>query len=153
MTEKARISGKVAQILNSRELVLNVGADAGVTLGMSFDVLDTKGEEIEDPDTGEVLGSLRRSKVRVEVSRVEDRMSVARTYRKSRINVGGNMPEITHFSRAFLPPKWITKYETLKTDEKTWEQLEERESYVNTGDPVIQVLPDTQVDIDEDATQ
>ena len=31
----------------------------------------------------------------------------------------------------------VTKYETLKTDEKTWEDLSESESYVKTGDPVV----------------
>ncbi len=39
----------------------------------------------------------------------------------------------------FLPKKMITKYETLRTDEKTWEDLPESESYVETGDPVIEV--------------
>ena len=39
-----------------------------------------------------------------------------------------------------MPPEWITKYETLKTKEKTWEDIDEEESYVRTGDPVIQVI-------------
>ncbi len=38
-----------------------------------------------------------------------------------------------------MPPKWVTKYETLKTEEKTWEDLDEEASYVKVGDPVIQV--------------
>ena len=41
----------------------------------------------------------------------------------------------------FMPPKWITKYETLKTEEQTWEDLDEKSSYVKVGDPVIQVIP------------
>ena len=41
------------------------------------------------------------------------------------------------------PPKWVTKYETLKTEEKTWEDLDEEESYVNTGDIVVQVINET----------
>jgi len=44
-----------------------------------------------------------------------------------------------------MPPKWVANYETLKTEEKTWEDLSEKESYVKTGDPVIQVF-----DIDEE---
>ena len=39
-----------------------------------------------------------------------------------------------------LMPKKVTKYETLKTEEKTWEHLDEEDSYVKVGDPVIQVL-------------
>ena len=40
MDEKIPIQGKVAQILNSRELVINLGSEQGVTLGMHFNVLD-----------------------------------------------------------------------------------------------------------------
>ena len=32
---------------------------------MYFDILDSKGEEIRDPDSGESLGSIDRSKTRV----------------------------------------------------------------------------------------
>ena len=44
------------------------------------------------------------------------------------------------WARELMPPKWITKYETLKTEEKTWEDLDEEKSYVKTGDPVVQVM-------------
>ena len=60
-----RIHAKVAKILNSREIVISAGQDKGVRVGMYFDVLDEEGEEIQDPDTGEVLGSLERKKVRM----------------------------------------------------------------------------------------
>ena len=50
------------------------------------------------------------------------------------------MWEFGMLSKALLPPNWETKYETLKTDEKTWEDLDERESFVKVGDPVVQVL-------------
>ncbi|PZO29833.1 MAG: hypothetical protein DCE88_06740, partial [Betaproteobacteria bacterium] len=43
-------------------------------------------------------------------------------------------------SRALMPPKYVEKYETLKTDEQTWEDLNEEQSYVKTGDPVVQVI-------------
>ena len=48
MTEPIR--GKVARILNSREMVINVGSDSGVAVGMRFEVMDAKGEDILDPD-------------------------------------------------------------------------------------------------------
>jgi len=66
------IRGKVARILNSRELVINVGSKDGVAVGMKFDVLEPKREEIKDPDTGEVLGSLARPKVRARVKSVQE---------------------------------------------------------------------------------
>ena len=54
--------------------------------------------------------------------------------------MGGAGLEFTGLSRALMPPEWVTKYETLKTDEKTWEDLKvEGQSSVQTGDPVVQV--------------
>ena len=40
------IRGKVARVLNSREVALNVGLNNGVEVGMCFDILDPKGEDI-----------------------------------------------------------------------------------------------------------
>ena len=136
------IRGKVARILNSREMAINVGSDSGVTVGMRFDVMDTKGEDIQDPDTGELLGSVERPKVRVEISNVQERLSVASTYEQEQVNVGGAglFSGVGETARIFMPAKWETRYETLKTEEKTWEDLDEEYSYVKTGDPVVQVM-------------
>ena len=138
MTEPIR--GKVARILNSREMVINVGSGHGVVVGMRFDIMDAKGEDVQDPDTGELLGSVERSKVSVEVSKVQQRLSVASTYRKERVNVGGAGLGNSPMSQLFMPARWETRYETLKTEEKTWEDLDEEDSYVKVGDPVVQVL-------------
>lgn len=144
------IRGKVARILNSRELAINVGNINGVVVGMYFDVLDPKGEDITDPDTGEVLGSIDRPKVRVQVTKVHERLSVASTFKKHQVNVGGSASvfDIGGLSELFMPPKYVTKYETLKTTEKTWENIDEQESYVKTGDPVVQVV--AEIDAGED---
>ena len=83
------IRGKVARVLNSRELALNIGSEHGVREGMLFDVIDPKGEDIVDPETGDIIGSLERAKVRVKVISVQNRLSVASTYKKERVNVGG----------------------------------------------------------------
>ncbi len=140
------IRGKVARVLNSRELAINVGSKHGVVAGMYFDVLDPKGEDITDPDTGVVLGSIDRPKVRVKIVSVQDGLSVASTFKKKQVNVGGSGTLAGHgLSDLFLPPKYVTKYETLKTDEKTWENLSESESYVKTGDPVVQVIVEVDV--------
>ena len=140
------IRGKVARILNSKELALNLGSKDGVKLGMFFDILDPIGEDITDPDTGEVIGSLERPKVRVKIVRIQERLSLATTYRKKKINVGGSgLGSPTRFAGSaltglFLPPEFQTWQETLKTREKTWEDLSEEDSYVKTGDPAVQVL-------------
>jgi hypothetical protein len=140
MNETKPMRGKVARILNTRELVINLGDEQGVAVGMRFDVLDQKEEDIKDPDTNEVLGSIERPKVRVKVTNVLDRMCIASTYKKTEVNIGGRGIGIGDFSRILMPPKLITKYQTLKTEEKTWEDLSEAESYVKIGDPVVQVI-------------
>ena len=136
------IRGKVARILNSREIAINVGSDDGVSTGMYFDVLDQNYEEIRDPDTQELLGSIQRPKIRVKIMMVQEKLSLASTYKTRRVNVGGTADFLlaASLSRALTPPKWVTKHETLKTQEKTWENLEEEKSYVKTGDPVVQVV-------------
>lgn len=148
MTE--RVEGKVAQVLNSREVALNVGSDKGVRVGMYFEILEH--EDIEDPDSGDSLGSIDRPKVRVKVTHVQEKLSVAATYIKKRVNVGGiglGMEPLGSFSRMLMPPKWITEYETLKTEEKTWEDLDEEESYVKIGDRVLQVIDESDLEQDE----
>jgi hypothetical protein len=132
------IRGKVARILNEREIAINVGTAHGVFIGMCFDVIDAQDEEIKDPDTGEVLGSIERSKVKVEVTHVQEKLSVATTCEVKRMNIGG---EGTYgpFTSFLMPPKWIEKYETLRTQDKGWGPLSESNSYVKTGDPVFQV--------------
>ena len=144
MTELIR--GKVARILNSRELAITTGSKDGVVVGMYFDVLDAKGEDITDPDSGAVLGSIDRPKVRVQVTAVQEGLAVASTFKKKQVNVGGSgVMQMQNLSTLFLPPKYVTKYETLKTDEKTWEHLSESESYVKTGDRVVQAIVEIDV--------
>jgi hypothetical protein len=143
-TTETLIHGKIARVLNSRELVINRGAADGVREGMYFDILDPQAEEIRDPDSGDVLGSLLRPKVRVRVVHVDDRFSVASTYRSQKVNVGGTgaFSGPSSIARHLLPPRWVKKYETLKTEEKTWEPIDEEQCYVRTGDPVRQVFDD-----------
>ena len=125
------IRGKVARVISTREVALNVGMNNGVEVGMYFDILDAKSENIRDPDTGEWLGSIRRSKVRVRVTRVQEKLALATTSTERR---GFS------FSASLMPLAWREKYLTLRREEKDWEHLDEQDSYVKVGDPVIQVL-------------
>ena len=141
---KQPIRGKVARILNSREVALKIGSRDGVGVDMYFDILDPQMQDISDPDSEEVLGSILRPKVRVRVTWVDDRLSVATTFRKTTVNVGGQMPDVglyglSSFSRALMPQKWVTKYETLKSRDTEMEPLAEDESFVGRGDAVVEV--------------
>lgn len=136
------IRGKVARVLNTREIAINVGVEDGVTVGMYFEVMDLQYEDIKDPDTDEVLGSIERPKVRVKVIHVQEKLSLATTYRKERVNTGGNFLSLGPFARSLMPPNWVTRYETLRKIEENRDVLDEEDSYVKIGDPVVQVIED-----------
>ena len=138
MTTKAElVRGKIAKILNSREVALNIGKNQGVAPGMRFEILPPAGFDIPDPDTGAMLGSVAIPKVTVKITRVYDQVSVASTYRTKRVDIS---------KRAlFQRPQWERRYETLKAGggfEKEPVDLDEANSYVATGDPVVQVRDD-----------
>ena len=139
MSPTQPIRGKVARVLSSRGIAINRGFQHGVKIGMIFNVLSTKGSEITDPDTGESLGSVDLVKTSVKVTIVQERISVASTYRTRRINVGGMGVNIG-IGGFFEPPKWVTRVETLKIDEASIEELDEEDAIVHAGDPIMQVF-------------
>ena len=153
MTEPIR--GKVARVLNEREIAINIGAAHGVDVGMYFDVMDAC-EDIRDPDTDEVLGSIERPRVRVKITYVQDKLAVASTYKSKQINIGGVSlyPGLGYgrIARALMPPNWVTKYESLKKSGDTPDILDEDDSSVKTGDPVVQVLEANKADKISDPT-
>lgn len=137
------IEGSVSAILNRRELVINRGSLNGVTAGMRFAVLNRHGFEVRDPESNKILGSIDVEKTVVEVVRVEERLAVARTFRRSRVNVGGLAVGL-EISKYFEPRKYVTKFETLEVDPTTagYVELDEEDSFIKVGDPVRQVIGD-----------
>ena len=73
---EAILHGRVAQILNDSELVINIGREAGVKLGATFLVYE-EGIEIKDPKTGASLGRIESIKGKISVSSVQDKLSIA----------------------------------------------------------------------------
>lgn len=136
------IRAKVARILNTREIAITAGSNLGIKKDMIFDVIDPKGENIRDPDTNEVLDSLSRCKVRVKIVEVKEKISVASTYRLETVNIGGSGGGLLGGLDLLIPPpKYVEVYETFKTSEQAGkEYLDESESFVKIGDPVIEVI-------------
>lgn len=127
------IEGKVAAIINSRELAINRGRKHDVYEGMRFAVLDTSAGVITDPDTDKQLGLVEGIKVRVEVVEVQDLFCIAQTYE----TVGGGISLGT-----LLAVKTATEFSrpvTLKTSEAIFAPLTEGESYVKRGDAVREI--------------
>ncbi len=121
------IEGKVAAVLNDRELVINKGESSGVKPGMIFGVPEER--EIQDPDTKEELGSVEIIKIRVKVVDVKPKMSICRTYETYHFNLGGSgqlrsMPTLPWVAAATQvglyyepPPNWVTKVKTINPKE------------------------------------
>jgi hypothetical protein len=132
------IEGKVAAILNARELAINKGSKDGVKEGMKFAVLDTTGSEIKDPDTNTVIGSVLRTKIKVRIVQVQAALSVGRTYEKTpgRGGLFGS-PTIADMLQYEVP-----RPRTLATEEALFPPLTESESYIKRGDPVRQISDD-----------
>lgn len=144
-----RIDGQVAQILNARELVINRGEMHGVEVGMRFAVLNSRGTRIIDPETNKEIGPVELPKVLVKVVRVQVNLAVARTFRTTKIP-GGSLYTASPFESLMRSPKVIP--ETLKTDERRLQdELDETESYVKIGDPVVQAIGDAFDDPERDA--
>ena len=133
------IRGKVARVLSSRDVALNRGMVDGVEIGMVFKILSTVAPTVTDPDTGELIGSVEMEfeKTSVKVTSVQERLSLASTFRTRKVNVGG--VGIRPATKLFEPPKWETQVETFETNEPD-EAIFARDTIVKTGDLVVQVL-------------
>jgi hypothetical protein len=133
--ETQLITGKVAGVINERELTINIGSDQGVYKGMTFKVLSDKPLEVSDPDSGKLLGEVDREKVRVTASEVHPKFSICRTYRTR--TVGGGIFALTRLTD---PPREVA--ETLRADDSAYyPPLSEEESFVKKGDRVIEIKP------------
>lgn len=142
----SRIEGKVATVLNERELVLNVGSEEGVEVGMRFKILYQGGIEITDPDTDEPLGNVEWPKTEVKIVSVQPHMAVGRTFRTVTIPESGSNYSSVFRAAGILgydnyqPAKEVV--ETLRSSDGFAEkELDASESVVQRGDPAVQVVP------------
>jgi hypothetical protein len=148
LIKKEKLEGRVAQILNARELVINIGEEKGVTPGMRFSVLSGEPLEIRDPETNELLDTFAREKVRIEAFEVRPKISICKTYRV-KVTEGGFLYKAVdplgrgpfNIGHAFNPPQ--KKVETLEAkDVSLPPPLSPEESYVKMNDKVIQIDDD-----------
>lgn len=139
------IQGKVAEVLTNRELLINRGSEDGVEIGMRFAVLNRRGVDVKDPDTGEPLGSAKVVKTVVKVVRIEGaHLSAARTFRTITGTPGlGSLLSATAYL-AGTPDRT----ETLSIHGSGAKaELDPEESYVKIGDPVVQTIGDEYDDL------
>ena len=137
-TPKARLEGRVASILNARELVINIGSDAGVERGQKFAVLAASPLRIKDPTSGAMLDEIDRDKIRVEAHEVRTKIAICRTYR---MKGGGAGLRLSDAASAKLVDMFgPSRLETLRADDsEKLPPLSEKESYVKINDRVVAV--------------
>lgn len=127
------LRGKVAALLNSRELVLNLGSDDGVEVGMRFVILNSKGVDITDPDTGKVIGDVKVPKTVVKVVRVDGpKVAVARTFRVIPGTPGVAAILLATGSWAGSPARVETL--AIGPDTELVAELDDNRSYIKVGD-------------------
>ena len=129
------VRGKVAEIVSDREVILNRGSDHGIAEGTYLKILNPKVRGIKDPDTGEELGGFSVIKVVVVAIEVRDRLTLARTFRRKTINLGGSMSGLGAFATALAPPRYVEQIERLRRSENAPQPLAPEDSIVDVGDP------------------
>ena len=140
------IIAKVAKIINERSLVINKGSEDGVKNGFTFRIYGSSGNSVVDPDTNELLGTLKTHKIDVRVQTVEKKYSIVETYKYAKVNVGGTGSGLVGvgFTNYFSPPKYVKKFETITIEEDDAKEIEESDSKVKVGDLAEQLTDNFQ---------
>lgn len=143
-----RIRGKVAEVVSDREVILNRGSEHGVRPGMYFAILDPGAVGITDPDTDEPLGDIKVVKVVVRAVEVAPKITLARTFRTRRVNVGGSGGlGIGALARAMQEPEFVEQVEKLTLDRNSPRKIDPNDSAVGRGDPFESAEPEEVEDV------
>lgn len=129
------LHGQVADILNERDVVINIGRIQGVKKGMRFAIVASTPKEISDPETDEVLDVVDQLKALVQATEVRERITICSTYKAPRLS-GGIFSALYSFSRRSDSPQEVS--DSLE-DFSLPALLSSEESYIKRGDPVKQV--------------
>ncbi|GAB3262831.1 hypothetical protein GCM10027562_26900 [Arthrobacter pigmenti] len=127
----SKITGKVAQLLDSRELVINKGSEAGVSDGMRFAVLSSETHSITDPDNpDQIIGSLPITKTIVKVTETQPKMAIAKTFR----TIPGS-PGLFNYAMGVTKDR-VEEYMVASGQQTFRETLSEDDLAVGVGDIV-----------------
>jgi hypothetical protein len=135
---------KVVEIFNDRELALNAGTDDGLDIGTTLVIKSGTPHQVEDPETGEVLGEIVRTKAVVRVYEAQKRFSLARTFRTRTVNVGGAGAG-SAISKIFEAPRYETSVETLRRSYESGRPIGVSELIVDIGD-IAEIIPGEMTD-------
>ena len=84
------------------------------------------------------MGHVKLPKIKVKISHVEEKFSIAETYKYKEVNVGG-VNTLGGFSSILSPPKYVRRYETFEIDEEYKQSIDKEKSIVEVGDLAEQI--------------
>lgn len=143
IARKVAVTGVVAEVISDQELILNRGSEHGIREGDYFAILDPRAREVRDPETLEIVGGFKKVKIVVRATDVAPRLTLARTFRTRRVNVGGNGGGIASFlSGMGEAPRWVDEVETFALQPDSPRPISEEESMIAVGDPFEKVNTD-----------
>lgn len=133
------LKGRVAQVLDNRTLVVNIGASDGVTSEMEFEVYEDTGV-IRDPGSHEILTKGETIvKSRLEVQELRDNMAILETITNQySISFG----DFASLGSAMDPTGGFaaSSQEEMKTSDDTPDDI----MVVERGDPIRQVVEENE---------
>lgn len=72
---------KIIKIIDETAFIINAGSDDGIEPNDQFNIIDSEGEQIFDPETNELLGMLNTSKGKIIADEVYPKMTITKTRR------------------------------------------------------------------------
>lgn len=66
----------VAGFIDDYKVIISAGNINGIQEGMELNILSSKGEDIHDPFSGEILGRISHIKAKIKVLNVHDKFSI-----------------------------------------------------------------------------
>lgn len=143
IARKVAVTGMVAEVISDQELILNRGSDHGIREGDYFAILDPKAREVYDPETHTTLGGFKKVKIVVRATDVAPRLTLARTFRTRRVNVGGHGNGIASIlSSMGEAPRWVDEVETFALQPDSPRPISQEESIIAIGDPFEKINTD-----------
>ena len=76
---------KIIRIIDEQSVMLNCGAQQGITVGDMFYIRSNNTDVILDPDTHEVLAEMQKYKAKIEVVSVYDKICVCQNARVTQL--------------------------------------------------------------------
>lgn len=145
MSETRTIRGRIIRILDTTTVIINLGRKNGVTPQSIFRILGDP-ETIEDPASGEVLGSLTVVKAKARASQVYERFTIATSKWTTRSSPAygllGMEPAYGLLGMNILKDQVVEHGEELRVDPnevKPWRA--ESEAPVQLGDEIEVSVP------------